>query len=213
MDQNILILIGSPKSEKSTSNFISQNLEKELTAQKLNFSKIYLAKAHNQKEALLKMCASANKVILITPVYENNVPTTVLEFFTLASCEPQLFAKKQLFTIALTGFADPAAGSCLLTTCKLFADEMQMKDLGGIVCSPATLIDSAELSKSYKNLSLSLKLLAENLADNSTISSEVFALNQKPVIPAPIYRLAGCLMLKKTAKEIGKEVFYAKSYL
>lgn len=215
MVQNILILIGSPRTEKSTSNFISINLEKKLTSQNISYSKLYLLKELHYEEALLEKLANADTVILITPVYENNVPTTVLQFFEMAFKHKELFnaQNKQFFAITLTGFANPAAGKATLNTCKLFTEEMRFSWLGGITTSPATLIDSEELGKMYAGLSTSLNLLAQGLNQGGPLPTQIFELNTKAVFPAWIYRIIGSIIQKKVIKNIGKDAFYAKPFI
>ena len=212
MSQNLLILIGSPKANNSTSNLISKNLEKKLTLQKMNFSKLYLIQELHHEDILLEKLCSADTIILITPIYENSVPSTVLHFFELAAQHKEKLASqnKQFFTITLSGFADTAAGNTALNSCKLFSETMHFCWLGGITTSPASLIEDENLGKMYTGLNTSLELLCQSLSQNTPLAPQIWELNTKSVLPASIYRIIGRTYQKKPIKVIGKETFYAK---
>lgn len=212
MAQNILILIGSPKAQNSTSNLISKNLEKKFTAAHLIYDKLYLHKCQQHEELLIDKLSTADTLILITPVYENNVPSTVLHFFELLSEYKTSFGKqnKQFFTIALAGYADSSAIQGTLNTCKLFANAMHFSWLGGIATYPATLIENEDLGKMYMGLITSLELLTKSLSQNTPLPKQLFDINTKSVLPAWLYRIAGSVIQKKVTKTIGKEAFYAR---
>lgn len=62
----------------------------------------------------------------------------------------------------------------------------------------------------YTGLSTSLKLLAKSLAQNQPLPQEIYSLNEKALLPAPLYRVLGNIMQRKPAKTLGKDVFYGK---
>ncbi|MBE6024953.1 MAG: NAD(P)H-dependent oxidoreductase [Cellulosilyticum sp.] len=212
MSQNLLILIGSPKAKNSTSNLISKNLEKKLTSYNLNFSKLYLFTELHHEDVLLEKLAAADTLILISPVYENSVPSTVLQFFELAAQHKEKLAiqNKLFFTITLTGFADTAAGKTTINSCKLFSETMHFSWLGGITTSPSALIEDEDLGKMYAGLNTSLDLFAKSLSQNMPLPPEIGELNAKSILPSFIYRIIGSIYQKKPIKTIGKEAFYAK---
>lgn len=212
MSQNILILIGSPKGQKSTSNTISNYLEKELQTAHVNFTKYFLLKEMRSPEHLMTHLIAADTILLIYPVYENSVPSTVLQFFQEALKNKEHLSPKgkKFFAISLAGFCDVNAPKSSLTTCKLFAQTMSFDDLGSIGITPSTLIEGEGLGKIYANLSSSLKLLANSLAQNQLLPQEIYNLNEKALLPAPLYRVLGNIVQRKPAKTLGKDVFYAK---
>lgn len=212
MDKNILIVIGSPGFERSNSNVISNNLEDKLTNQNINCSKLYLGKIINEKSTIIDNINKSDVIILISPIYENSVPSTVLEFFEkIDENKNSLTIKnRKMFVITNSGFPEIQAGKSAITTCSLFARDMNFKWLGGINVAPGTLIDGGELGKTYKKLISALNLIAEDICADKEISKEVFKLASKSFISPIIYRFGGRIIQNKTIKNIGKDAFFAK---
>lgn len=212
MDKNILIVIGSPGFERSNSNVISNNLEDKLNNKNINCSKLYLGKIINEKSTIIDNINKSDVIILISPIYENSVPSTVLEFFEkIDENKNSLTIKKiKMFVITNSGFPEIQAGKSAITTCSLFARDMNFKWLGGINIAPGTLIDGGELGKTYKKLISALNLIAEDICADKEISKEVFKLAAKSFISPIIYRFWGRIIQNKTIKNIGKDAFFAK---
>lgn len=213
MSKNILVIIGSPKNQNSNSNVIANNLENKLTTNKnLNFSKLYLAKALGDKDTLIKNIDDSDVVILVFPIYENSAPSTVLKFFetTYENKEKLMTKNRKMFVITNSGFPEIEANKSSVTTCSLFARDMNFTWLGGITVAPGTLIDGQELGKTYKKLNSALNLIAEDICNDKEISNESFKLTSKPFISPLIYRFGGRIFQNKTIKKIGKNTFFSK---
>lgn len=212
MDKNILIVIGSPRCENSNSNAIGNNLEHELINRNVNNSKLYLGKTINKKDTIIDNIDKSDVIILISPIYENSLPSIVLEFFeTINENKNILTAKnRKIFAITNSGFPEIEASKSAIVTCSLFAKDSNLEWLGGIAVAPGTLIDGGELGKTYKKLISALSLMAEDICTDKEISEEVFKLTSKPFISPLIYRFGGRIVQNKTIKNIGKDSFYAK---
>ncbi len=215
MTGHIVILIGSPKSENSTSNIISKNLEKKLASYHQTFSKLFLFKELHNETTLLEKVAVADTLILISPVYGNSVSSTVLQFFELATKHKEFFTSKskQFFVLTSMGFADLKQGKTHLNTCKLFSEAMSFSWLGGITISPGPLIEGEDLGKLFANLDTSLDLIAKSLSQNTSFPPAIWELNAKPALPALLYRIMGSIYQKKPMKTLGKNAFYARPLL
>ncbi len=212
MYENICILVSSPKNEQSNSNNISKNIEKKLINKHLNYSKLYLSKEINDMESLMKKISKSDLLLLILPIYENNVPSTVLYAFEeLYKRKKHIFQNdKSLFVITSSGYASMDASKYAVNTCQLFADSMNITWLGSISAVPGTLIEGEDLGKMYNNFSKALDIITDSFSQNIPISQSAFSLASKPVIPSFLYRFAGKLYQSKSIKEIGKSNFFAK---
>lgn len=115
-----------------------------------------------------------------------------------------------MFVITNSGFPEIEASKSAITTCRLFARDVNFKWLGGITVAPGTLIDGGKLGKTYKKLISALNLIAEDICNDKKISKEVFELTSKPFISPIIYRLGGRIIQNKAIKNIGKDTFFAK---
>jgi multimeric flavodoxin WrbA len=212
MDKNILVVIGSPGVQRSNSNVISNNLVDKLVNKNINCSKLYLEKIINEKNTIIDNINKSDVIILISPIYENSAPSTVLKFFErINENKNKLTIKnRKMFVITNSGFPEIEASKSLITTCSLFARDMNFIWLGGIAVAPGTLIDGGELGKTYKKLISALNLIAEDIYNDKEISEEVFKLTSKPFISPIIYRFAGRIIQNKPIKNIGKDNYYAK---
>ena len=208
---NILIVIGSPKNENSNSDKISKYLEKELGANNLNYSKLYLSKELNNTENLIKQISKPDILIFILPVFENSASGNVLRFFEtlLINKEKLLVTDKKIFAITNSGYADIKSNETTLTTCRLFAEKMSFTWLGGIAAAPGTLIEGENLGKMYNKLASALTNLSNDICNNEQISINVLS-NWKPFISPILYRLVGRLYFRKNIKTLGKDTFYSK---
>jgi multimeric flavodoxin WrbA len=212
MAKNILIVIGSPRSERSNSNVISNSLQDKLINQNINCSKLYLGKMISEKSIIIDNINKSDVIILISPIYENSLPSIVLEFFeTINENKNSLLTKnRKMFVITNSGFPEVEASKSAITTCSLFARNMNFEWLGGITAAPGTLIDGGELGKTYKKLISALSLIAEDICASKEISKQAFKLASKSFISPIIYRFAGRIIQNKTIKNIGKDAFFAK---
>ncbi len=212
MDKNVLIVIGSPRSQRSNSDVISNNLVNKLINKNMNFSKIYLEKIINENGTIIDNINKLDVIILISPIYENSLPSMVLKFFeTINENKNRMTTKsRKMFVITNSGFPEIEASKSAITTCSLFARNMNFKWLGGITIAPGTLIDGGKLGKTYKKLISALNLIAEDLCSDREISKEVFELTSKPFMSPIIYRLGGRIIQNKAIKNIGKDTFFAK---
>ncbi|PJI07616.1 MULTISPECIES: NAD(P)H-dependent oxidoreductase [Clostridium] len=214
MNKNILIVIGSPRCERSSSDIISNNLESKLRDSNMNCSKIYLEKMINKKTAIIEKVDKSDVIILISPIYENSLPGTVLEFLETINEDKNKLTNKdrKMFVITNSGFPEVEASKSAITTCSLFARDMNFKWLGGIGVTPGTLMENGELGKTYKKLDASLNLIAKDIRDDKEISKEAFELVSKTFISPLIYRFGGRILQNKTIKNIGKDCFFAKPF-
>ena len=178
----------------------------------MNCSKLYLGKIIKEKSTIIDNINKSDVIILISPIYENSVPSIVIEFFEeISENKNSLITKnRKMFVITNSGFPEIEASKSAITTCGLFARDMNFKWLGGIAVAPGTLIDGGELGKTYKKLISALNFIAEDICADKEISKEVFKLASKPFISPLIYRFAGRVIQNKTIKNIGRDYFFAK---
>lgn len=213
MNKNISIIIGSPKNEKSNSEIISNSLGNKLTNKNLSCCKLYAGKT--AEDTLMKNLDKSDVIVLILPIYENSVPSTILKFFEAAyeNREELSVKERKLFVITNSGFPKPEAGRSAIKTCSLFAQAMSFKWLGGIIAAPGTLMDGnkkLEEEGSYKKLVSALNLIAHDISMDREISSEVFKLMSKSFLMPLIYRIAGRILQNKVIKSLGKDSYFSK---
>lgn len=215
MNKNILVINGSPRVKRSNSDVICNDLMNNFTNKDIECTKMYLEKIINEKDTILNNMNKSDVIVLIVPIYENSVPSTVIEFFEMIyENKGELDDKnRKMFIITNSGFPEMEENKSTITTCRLFAKEMKFEWLGGIAIAPGTLINGKELGKTYKKLKCALAILADDIYKGSVISQKVFQLTSKPFISPILYRFVGKIVQKKPIKKIGKANFYAKPFV
>jgi multimeric flavodoxin WrbA len=215
MNKNILIIIGSPRNQKSNSNIIANSLENKLIDKNLNCSKLYLGESINENDSLIKDLDKSDVIVLISPIYENSVPSIVLKLFETAyeNKETLMTKSRKMVVITNSGYPEVEASKSAIKTCSLFAQAMDFVWLCGITVAPGTLMDSSkELEKTgntYKKLISALNLISEDIFKDREISTEVFKLISKPFMIPFIYRLGGRMMQNKVIKNLGKDNYFS----
>lgn len=215
MNKNILVIAGSPRS-KGSSEAILDSLIDKLNEKKHSSYKLCLNKEMRKSEDnLIKAVDDADALIISLPIYENSVPSLVLQFLELIySSRDKLSTKdRKLFVITNSGFAQVEASKAAINTCKLFSRDTNFKWMGGIAVAPGTLIDGKKLEetgKTYKTLLDVLDIIAEAISSDTEIPKEAFEMMKKTFFNPTIYKIASKLIEIPVMKKIGKSKFFNK---
>ncbi|RMD02283.1 hypothetical protein D9O40_06480 [Clostridium autoethanogenum] len=215
MNENILVMVGSPQKKRGNSEAIADSLINKLNEKKLNVSKLCLQKEIGSKDnALIKTIDKADIIILSLPIYENSVPGLVVEIFEQLYRDKDELSKKSrsVFVITNSGFSEVEGNKSAKQTCKLFARDMNFKWMGGIGVAPGTLIDGKKLEetgKTYKRLNESLDTIVNAIENDIDIPKSAFKIMEKPFISPFIYRIAGRVLQRSTIKKLGKGKFFS----
>lgn len=211
MEKNVLIVAGSPKSKKGSSDSIGDYIINKFRNQKEHCSMICLRKEEQPEEYV----AVSDTIVLIFPIYENSVPGLVVKFFETLYENRERFKSKtrKLFVITNSGFPEVEANEAAIKACELFAKEMGFEWMGGIGLAPGTLIDGKKLEESgkvYKNFIASLDILIKAISNDESIPEEVYKLMSKSFMSPFFYRFCGRMIQIPVKNKIGKDKFLAK---
>lgn len=211
MGKNVLIVVGSPKSKKGSSESIGDYVMDKLSKKGEHCSMIYLRKEEQQVECV----DVSDTIVLLLPIYENSVPGLVVKFFeTLYENRERLKSKpKKLFVITNSGFPEVEANKAAIKTCELFAKEMGFEWMGGIGVAPGTLIDGKELEKTkkvYKKFMTSLNIIISAIINDESIPEEVYKLMSKSFMVPFFYRVCGRIIQIPIINKLGKDKFLSK---
>lgn len=211
---NILVMICSASKNGNTAA-IADKLIENLENKQLEVNKVFLYEQINKERELIESLEKADKIILSLPIYENSVPASVLRLFemALANRENLSCKSKEMLVITNSGFPEVEANSCAINTCKLFAEKMELKWMGGFAVAPGELIGGKKLDEaggSMKKVIQILDIISEKIYRNENIPEEIFNPMSKPLMSPFLYRLFGGFILKKEIKKVGKEKYYSK---
>jgi hypothetical protein len=207
-----LLLVGSPKGPKSTSESLGTYLLSCLEKKGLTTEKIYIHRVINtedEQKNLLSAIAGADLLILAFPLYIDSLPAPVIqamELIELKRREQQNSREIQFIAIANCGFPESSQNDTALKICRIFAQDAGFKWMGGLAIGMGGGIDGKPLEKSgglVRHITKGLNLAAESLARRSSIPKEAIDLVGKPAIPRWMYVFFGNLGWKMQARKFG----------
>ena len=207
-----LLLIGSPKTRKSTSNSLGGYLFEGLSARSIQTETIYLhtvLRSPAKMQALLDAVEAADLVTLAFPIYVDALPAPVVEALERIAAHRQGrdLSHRQLFTaIANCGFPEKYQCDTALAICETFSRQAGFEWAGVLALGAGEMINGAALVEGGgKTIRMrqSLDLAAEALAQGHSIPAAARDGLAKPIIPYWLYGLTGWLRWNRWAKGYG----------
>lgn len=221
--QRALLLVGSPKTRKSTSNSLGGYMFEQLSGHSVQTETIYLHTVlHNRQkmQALLEAVDAADLLTLAFPLYVDSLPAPIIEALQRIKTQREAGEppRRQLFT-AITNCGFPEAYQCdnALAICENFARQAGFEWAGSLALGAGEAINGAslvELGGQTIRMRQSLDLAAKALAQGQEIPQAARDGLAKPVTPDWFYRFTGWLRWVRLAKNYGtRKVLKHKPYL
>ena len=209
-----VLLVGSPRTRKSTSNSLGGYLFDQLKARNIQIETIYIhttMASSERTKAMLNAVDAADLVLLAFPLYVDSLPAPVMNALEQIAAHRAAQGKHhQLFAaISNCGFPEPGHNDVALAICENFARLADFSWAGSLALgagegmvhgSPLNEMDGRVIP-----LKKALDLAAGSLAQGMTIPLEAQALLAKPFIPGWLYRVAGVYGWNHQAREYGVE--------
>jgi len=197
-----LLLVGSPKTRKSTSNSLGGYLFEQLSAQSIQTKTIYLhtvLRSPAKMQALLDAVDAADLVTLAFPLYVDSLPAPVIEVLERIAAHRQGRdpSHRQLFTaIANSGFPEAHHNATALAICAIFARQAGFEWAGSLPLGGGGMVNGVPLAEGggkTMGIRKSLELATEALAQGQAIPQAAQDMMARPFMPPWAYRLAGDL--------------------
>jgi len=210
-----LLLVGSPRTRKSTSNSLGGYVLEQLKAQSIQTETIYVHTVLRSPEKLNNLMSAidnADLILLAFPLYVDSLPAPVIEALEhikahrhdFVSERPVLFA-----AIANCGFPEASHCAVALDICELFARQSNFVWAGSLALGAGEGIVHGEALDTAGGPSVLLKqalnMAAKSLSRGEDIPLEATALLAKPIIPSWLYRFMGGFGWGQQAKKYGVE--------
>jgi multimeric flavodoxin WrbA len=208
-----VLLVGSPRTKKSTSASLGGYLFEQLTARGVETQTIQIHTSLNSQTRMNEMYEfvdNADLVVLAFPLYVDSLPAPVTAALEKISAHRKGNRSPIRFAaIANCGFPEAHHNATALAICSEFARQNGFAWLGGLALGggeglvhgvPLNQLDGRAIP-----LKKSLELAAEALADGRPIPQSARDLLAKPVIPNWMYKLSGAHGWKQQAKQYGAE--------
>jgi len=218
--RSALLLVGSPRTRKSTSLSLGGYLFEKLSERDIQTKTIHIhtsIRSSERMKTLLEDVDAADLVLLAFPLYIDSLPAPTIEALeriaehraSSAGANPpqphgQLFA-----AISNCGFPEAHHNQTALAICADFARQARFNWAGSLALGAGEgMIHGTplnELDGRVIPLKKALELAAEALAQGQTIPEEAQNLLVKPFIPAWMYRWMGVYGWRQQAKQYGME--------
>ncbi|NFN85653.1 flavodoxin [Clostridium sporogenes] len=202
---NLCIINGSPKKEKSNSNYLIKELT-SLLDNNIKTKEYYIDELMKDSN-LLEDVISFNKIIFTSPLYADCLPSTMLNF--MIYFEEFLKDKKDLnidiYCLINCGFLEGTQNNLAIDILKNYCKKIGLNwkfgvGIGGgeFMVSSKNMPLNCKMKMPVYNAFLDLKKDIEN-SNNNINNSEAILVNAK--MPKFIFKLAGNISWKVTAKK------------
>lgn len=208
--KSVLMLIGSPKSKRSTSSSIADYLAVRLerAGLKTEVLKINInMRTAEGRNLLLGSFDQADYILLISPLYVDSLPAPVIKFMELvAETDTKAPFNQSFIAMINAGFPEAAHNRVALAICRNFAGKVGLEWKGGLPIGMGGSISGAPLERlggMVRKLTRALDLTVEAIVANKTLPEEAQLMAASPMMPHWFYRLAGNIGWNAQAKKNG----------
>jgi multimeric flavodoxin WrbA len=211
--QRALLLVGSPRTRKSTSNSLGSYLFEQLSRQNIQTETIYIhttMRSTERTKALLKAVDAADLVLLAFPLYVDSLPAPAIEALERIAAHQQGQTTRKLFAaIANCGFPEAHHNNTALAICAIFAQQAGFEWSGSLSLGAGEgLVHGVPLNEAggpAVPIKKSLEMAAEALAAGERIPQAAIDLMAKSFVPGWLYRAMGWFGWKQQAKRWGAD--------
>ena len=205
-----LLLVGSPKGPRSTSESLGTFLLGHLHEKGFETEKIYAYPALKQErvdENLFSAVDHSDILILAFPLYVDSLPSPVIRALEIIAENRRGMEKpkrQKFLAICNCGFPEAHQTDTALAICRRFALETGMEWAGGLGLGMGAAIDGKPLEKMgfmTRNVRKSLALTAAALASDNPVPQEAVNLMAKRLMPLWMYLWFGNLGWRRQARK------------
>jgi len=212
MAMRALLLVGSPRMAKSTSDTLDGYLLDRLQAQGVETEKLYVhrsLKSAEELDALIESVAQCDLLVLAAPLYVDSLPAPVirlLEILAQRLGEHSRIEGQRLLAISNCGFPEAQHNDTALAIYRRFAYEAGFAWAGGLALGAGEPVKNQSLAAGggmVRNVVKALDMAAGALAREEMVPREAEDLMRQPLMPAGIYRMMGNLGWRLQARQHG----------
>ncbi|NWF94758.1 MAG: NAD(P)H-dependent oxidoreductase [Candidatus Thorarchaeota archaeon] len=206
-----LLVVGSPRSERSSSNSILDYLGTRLVEHGVTIEKTYLYRLQDEHglESLLASVDASDIVVLGAPLYVDSLPAPVisaLQFIASHRTQESRSTRPMFGVVMNSGFPEAFQSDCAIENCRLFAQRASLQWAGGIAFGGGAAIAGRPLQETggiTRFLRPALDMAAAALAKGDPIPDSAIRLAARPMLPTSIYLTMATRTWKRIAKHHG----------
>jgi len=208
-----VLLVGSPRTKKSTSASLGGYLFEQLNARGVETETIQIYTSLNSQErmkAMVEAIDNADLIVLAFPLYVDSLPAPVTATLEkIAEHRKGHPSPIHFAAIANCGFPEAHHNDTALAICSEFARQNSLAWMGSLALGGGEgLVHGVPLNEMDGRaipLKKSLELAAVSLANGQPIPQSARDLLAKPVIPNWMYKLFGGFGWAQQAKQYGMQ--------
>lgn len=210
-----LLLVGSPRTRKSTSNSLGGYLFEQLGARDVQTETIYIhtsLRSPERMQALFKAVVAADLVLLAFPLYVDSLPAPLIEALERIAAQragQERTHPQRLAVIVNCGFPEAHHNDPALAICATFAQQAGFDWAGSLALGAGEgIVHGAPLSElggQAYSLKQALDMAAEALLVGKSIPQAAVDLMARPVIPGWLYRAIGVFGWREQARRFGAQ--------
>lgn len=212
--KHALLLVGSPRGQKSTSMSLGTYLLDQLDEQGLKTETVFIQRSLKSEKGCEKLLGAINKadlLILAFPLYVDSLPAPVTKALELIRKHRKTTENpkvQRLLAISNSGFPETHQNETALAICRIFASEVGIDWAGGLALGGGEAIDGRplqEVSGRARHAIKSLSLTAAALAKEEPVPTEAVDRMAKSIVPKRMYLWFGKRRWTKQGKQHGTE--------
>jgi len=218
----VLLMVGSPKGEKSTSNSIASYILEKFKENGVEAEKTYIVKdikTDDGTDKLISLVDDSCILILVAPLYVDSIPAIAIKAMEkIYENKNDSFEKKQMMAIFNSGFPEPHHNDLAIDMCKKFASSSGMGWSGGVTVGMGGSLDGKSIENvgMTKKLRNGLDMAVSALSSGKPVPKEAEIIASKPLAPLPIAKFVMCtfggMMWGKQMDKQAKKKMYDRPY-
>jgi hypothetical protein len=206
--KSILLLTGSHRGKKTTTNSILDYLEEKLSIYNTTvfreqvpaiFSNLQFVSRINE---ILQKC---DAIVLCFPLYFDTLPYPLISALELLSNQSKKYNGIKIFSIVHCGLPEAAHCNNALAVCKNFSENMGFNYSGSAIIPDTGAIDGSSVKKTKRITSILNKLIA--ILNSSSVIDQKIILIGKPSMHPFFFRVFGNIIMKHFARKNKTSVF------
>jgi multimeric flavodoxin WrbA len=213
MNGNVLLLVGSPRKEESSSNALGGYLLERLSGSGWTVETGMISDIVRDEAmilAALEKMDKADLVVLSFPLYIDSWPSQMIRFLEMAyeRRKDSEARGQKLIALCQSGFPESSHNSLALQMCASFAQDAHYHFAGGLAIGGGGVLGGADIHSSgmLRKLRQALDLTADALTAGNDLPPEATALVSKGTTPKWLYVLIVNRQWKKQARENGVDI-------
>lgn len=207
--RSALLLIGSPKTQGSTSGYLGAYLMERLEENNVKTNQLHLhscLQSAQKRHELLDAIRRTDLIVISVPLYVDSLPAMViraLEFIT-ENCPKQDLENTGIAVIINCGFPENRHNDTAVAIYRQFARQTNLHWLGCLAMGMGGRINQQLLNpqkRIFKNIKQALDIAAETLACSQDISEQAVRLMGRSTMPNCLYLWIVDMVWKKKANK------------